>query len=114
MQHPLLPFLGKWPQKLSIRQHDRALNEVTQLKNKARHAIRKAKRDGASGNVIQPLAADFLPLLRRHSWLCRESFSRLRHKEVLRMLGWNATATSGGLRRTVERVYGADISALHS
>ena len=30
------------PQKPSIRQHDRALKEVTQLKNKARRALRKA------------------------------------------------------------------------
>ena len=70
------------PQKTSIRQHDRALKEVTRLKNKARHALRKAKREGASDDVIQPLAANFLSLLRRHSRLCRESSSRLRHKEA--------------------------------
>ena len=70
------------PQKPSIRQHDRALKEVTRLKNKARRALRKAKREGASDDVIQPLAANFLSLLRRHSRLCRESSSRLRHKEA--------------------------------
>ena len=70
------------PQKPSIRQHDRALKEVTQLKNKARRALRKAKREGTSDDVIQPLAANFLSLLRRHSQLCRESSSRLRHKEA--------------------------------
>ena len=70
------------PQKPRIRQHDRALKEVTRLKNKARCALRKAKREGASDDVIQPLAANFLSLLRRHSRLCRESSSRLRHKEA--------------------------------
>ena len=70
------------PQKPKIVQHDRALKEVTRLKNEARRALRKAKREGASGDVIQPLAANFLSLLRRHSQLCRDSSIRLREKEV--------------------------------
>ena len=71
-----------WPQKPSIRQHDRALKEVTRLKNQARSALRKAKREGASDDVIQSLAANFLSLLRWHSQLCRDSSIRLREKEA--------------------------------
>ena len=69
-------------QRPKIRQHDRALKEVTKQKNEARCALRKAKREGASDDVIQPLAANFLSLLRRHSQLCRVLSSRLREKEV--------------------------------
>ena len=71
-----------WPQKPSIRQHDRVLKEVTRLKNQARSVLRKAKREGASDDVTQPLAANFLSLLRRHSQLCRDSSIRLREKEA--------------------------------
>ena len=59
-----------WKQVHSkLRQHDRALIEVTQQKNKARQAFRKAKRDGANSTDIQSLAANFLSLLRQHSRL---------------------------------------------
>ena len=47
----------------SLRQHDGAL-KVTQLKNQARQALRKAKRQGEDASSIQPLAASFLSLLR--------------------------------------------------
>ena len=65
-----------------LRQHDRALKEVTQQKNRARQAFRKAKRDGANSSDIQSLAANFLSLLRQHSRLKRDSSNRLQHKEA--------------------------------
>ena len=64
------------------RQHDRALKKVTQLKNKARQALRRAKRQGESSPAVQSLAANFLTLLRDHSRLKRESSRRLHHKEA--------------------------------
>ena len=68
--------------KSKLKQHNRALKEVTRLKNEARQAFRKAKREGASGSTIQLLAAKFLSLLRQHSRLSRDSSRRLQHKEA--------------------------------
>ena len=65
-----------------LRQHDRALKEVTRLKNEARRALRKAKREGASGPTVQSLTGKFLSLLRQHSRLNRDSSRRLQHKEA--------------------------------
>ena len=65
-----------------LKQHDRALKEVTSLKNEARQALRKAKREGASGPTIQSLIGKFLSLLRQHSRLSRDSARRLQHKEA--------------------------------
>ena len=63
---------------MKVRQHDRALKEVTRLKIEARRALRKAKRDGEDDSVIQSLAANFLSILRRHSRLIRASSLRLK------------------------------------
>ena len=65
-----------------LRQHDRALAEVTRQKNEARQAFRKAKKDGMGCNDIQSLAANFLSLVRQHSHLKRVSCNRLKHKEA--------------------------------
>ena len=65
-----------------LKQHDRALKEVTHQKNETRQVLRKAKRDRASDTVIQSLAANFLSLLRQHSDLKRVSIRRLQHKEA--------------------------------
>ena len=73
------------PQKLlksRLKQHDRALKEVTRLKNEARQALRRAKSEGVSGPTIQLLAAKFLSLLRQHSRLKRVSSCRIQHKEA--------------------------------
>ena len=70
------------PAHSKIRQHNRVLKEVTRLKNEARRAFRRAKREGASDDIIQSLAANFLSLLRQHSRLSRESSTRLKHKEA--------------------------------
>ena len=65
-----------------VKQHDRALKKVTQLKNEARQALHKAKRQGDSTSSIHTLAANFLSLLRTHSHLKRKSSQRLRHQEA--------------------------------
>ena len=70
------------PARSNLKQHDRALKEVTRLKNEARRAFRSAKREGASTDAIQSLATNFLSLLRQHSRLSRESSLRLRQKEA--------------------------------
>ena len=70
------------PAHSNLKQHDRALKEVTRLKNEARRALRSAKREGVSADAIQSLAANFLSLLRQHSRLRRESSQRLREKEA--------------------------------
>ena len=70
------------PTKSSLKQHDRALKEVTRKKNKARRALRRARREGDSESAIRPLAAKFLSLLRQHSRLSRKSSTKLRHKEA--------------------------------
>ena len=62
------------------KQHNRALKKVTQLKNDARKAFRRAKRLGESVSTIQSLSAKFLSLLRDHSRLKRKSSHRLQHK----------------------------------
>ena len=59
-----------------IKHHDRELKKVTKLKNDARRALRKAKREGESEERVQLLAAQFLSLLRSHSKLKRKSDSR--------------------------------------
>ena len=46
-----------------LKQHERALEKNTQLKNKARQALRRAKREGVNDVTIQSLAANFLSLL---------------------------------------------------
>ena len=68
--------------QLRLRQHDRALKKVTQLKNDARRALRRAKKLGESAPIIQSLAANFLYLLRTHSRLKRDSSHRLQHMEA--------------------------------
>jgi len=65
-----------------IKQHDRALKRVTQLKNEARQALRRARRQGESAPVIQSLAASFLSLLRAHSRLKRQSSGRFHQNEA--------------------------------
>ena len=70
------------PTKSSLKQHDRALKEVTRKKNEARRALRRARREGDSESAIRPLAARFLSLLRQHSQLSRKSSTKLRHKEA--------------------------------
>ena len=68
--------------QLRLRQHDRALKKVTQLKNDARRALRRAKKQGESAPIVQSLAANFLYLLRTHSRLKRDSSHRLQHMEA--------------------------------
>ena len=70
------------PRNISKLGSGRALRKVTQLKNKARQAVRKAKRQGENSTATQPLAANFLSLLRDYSHLKRESSRRLCHKEA--------------------------------
>ena len=65
-----------------LRQHDRALKQVTWLKNEARRAFRRAKREGMNDHTIQSLAANFLSLLRQHSRLKRASSRRLQDREA--------------------------------
>ena len=82
----LLPVLGpvyhlNYVQS-KLKQHDRALTKVTQLKNKARQALRKAKREGSGCADVQSLAANFLSLLRQHSQFKRLSSQMLQHREA--------------------------------
>ena len=53
----------------NIKQHDRALKEVTKQKDAARHSLRKAKREGAGTERVNTLAGILLSLLRVHSRL---------------------------------------------
>jgi hypothetical protein len=64
------------------RQHDRTLKRVTRLKNEARQALRRARRQGESVSTIQSLSGNFLSLLREHSHLKRKSSRRLQDKEA--------------------------------
>ena len=82
-----------------FRQHDRALNEVTRLKNEARRDLRRAKREGVSGAIIQSLAANFLSLLRKHSDSAETppAGSNTRRPQLRER---SATATSGSLQRS--------------
>ena len=64
------------------KQHDRALKEVTRLKNEARQALRRARRQGESVSTILSLSGKFLSLVRDHSRLKRESSRRLQSKEA--------------------------------
>ena len=59
------------------------LKEVTKLKNSARQALRRAKREG-QGNLetVKSLAANFLSLVRTHSQLKKASARRLHCNEV--------------------------------
>ena len=70
---------------------------MTQLKNEARRALRRAWKRDESVSTIQPLAAKFLSLLRDHSRLKRASARRLHQKDVPRSPGKNAIETSGGM-----------------
>ena len=70
-------------QQCRVKQHDRALKKVMQLKNQARQALRKVKRQGESATIIKSLAASFRSLLRTHSWLKKKSSQRLHHSEVV-------------------------------
>ena len=64
------------------KQHDRALKEVTRLKNEARRALRKARREGESVSTVQSLSGKFLSLLCDHSRLKRESSRKCQAKEA--------------------------------
>ena len=64
------------------RQHDRALKRVTELKNAARQALRRAKRKGGSAVEVHARAGEFLSLLRDHSKLKKESEGRFRAAEM--------------------------------
>jgi len=60
-----------------LKQHERALKKVTTLKNEARQALRRARREGECMTTVQRLTANFLSLLRTHSHLKRASANRL-------------------------------------
>ena len=64
------------------RQHDRTLRRVTRLKNEARQALRRVRRQEESVSTIQSLSGNFLSLLREHSKLKRKSSRRLQDKEA--------------------------------
>ena len=68
--------------KNNLKQHDRALKRAAQLKNEARRALRKAKREGRSDSEIMELSGRFLSLLRDHSRLKRESTRRQQARGV--------------------------------
>ena len=69
----------------SQKQHDRALKKATQLKNEARRALQKAKRQGGSDSEIMALSGRFLSLLRDHSRLKRASARRLQTREATKV-----------------------------
>ena len=81
----LPPHQSRKHSQSKLRQHDRALKEVTRLKNETRRAFRKAKREGADGATVCSLPANFLSLLCQHSWLSRDSSRRLQLKETKRV-----------------------------
>jgi len=60
-----------------LKQHERALKKVTTLKNEARQALHRARREGECMTMVQRLTANFLSLLRTHSRLKRASANRL-------------------------------------
>ena len=74
------PHTPKRPSPL--KQHDRALKEVTRLKNEARQALRRARRQCESASNLKSLSGRFLSLLRDHSRLKRQSSRRLQYKET--------------------------------
>ena len=76
------PFKSQHPKRSRVKQHDRALKKVTQLKNEVRWALRRAWKCDESVSTIQPLAAKFLSLLRDHSRLKRASARRLHQKDA--------------------------------
>ena len=65
-----------------LRQHNRALKRVTALKNSARQALRRAKRENASAEHIHSCAGQFLSLLREHSQLKRQTEGRVKETEA--------------------------------
>ena len=79
------PHQSRKHSQSKLRQHDRALKEVTRRKNEARRAFRKAKREGADEATVCSLAANFLSLLRQHSRLSRDSSHRFQLKETKRV-----------------------------
>ena len=76
------PLLRSKTRKPKPKQHDRALKEVTRLKNETRWALRKARREGESVSTVQSLSGKFLSLLRHHSRFKRESSRRCQAKEA--------------------------------
>ena len=68
--------------KPKVKQHDRALKKVTQMKNDERRALNQAKRLGESASTIQSLSAKFLSLLRDHRQLKHNSSRRLQQKQT--------------------------------
>ena len=67
---------------VKLRQHNRALKKVTELKNAARKALRRVKRNNSSEEAIRTCAGEFLSLLREHSRLKKASESRLGASEA--------------------------------
>ena len=73
------PFKSQHPKRSRVKQHDRALKKVTQLKNEARRALHRAWKCDES---VSTLAAKFLSLIRDNSRLKRASARRLHQKDA--------------------------------
>ena len=73
-----LPPRAQRRMQQKIKQHDRALKEVTKRKNAARQALKRAKKEGAGAERprVQAQAEEFLSLLRDHSRLKKASIRR--------------------------------------
>ena len=93
---PLCRSQGKVEFKL--KQHDRALKEVTKLKNSAKQALRRAAREGQRDPAtVQTLVANFLSHVRTcsrlkpTSWLLFVGFNVMKRKPLVK----SATIISG-------------------
>ena len=56
-----------------VKQHDRALKRVTALKNSAKQALRRARRNNCGAEGVGARAGEFMSSLREHSSLKRAS-----------------------------------------
>ena len=74
-----LPPHSQRKAEVKLRQHNRALEEVTRRKNAAQQVFCRAKGLGESVSTIQALAATFLSLLRDHT---KATASRLSQMEA--------------------------------
>ena len=78
------PPRARKKRKLQLRKHNRALKAITALKNAARQALRRAKKEGDESN-LPLLAGKFLSLLREHSKLKRQADNQQTVSEVKRV-----------------------------
>lgn len=62
-----------WRSDKQHQKHDRALKKVTELKNAARKEFRLAKKNNNVGDNIKSLANNFFKLVRKQSYLRKQS-----------------------------------------